>query len=97
MQEKLGLRWRVAAVLCLLAGVGPGVFAQAEGELTARRRLLSDIGPGLRAVKRGSDKHTYVLASPTPGLMVFDDQGQRGLSLGGGPGARRAGRGPLPS
>jgi hypothetical protein len=92
MQEKLGLRWRVAAVLCLLAGVGPGVFAQAEGELTAKRRLLSDIGPGLRAVRRGADGRTYVLVSPSPGLVVFDTHGQQELSIGAAPADGQAGR-----
>jgi hypothetical protein len=92
MQQKLGLPLRIAAVLCLLACVGPCVFAQAEGELIARRRLLSDIGPGLRAVRRGPDGRTYVLAWPSPGLVVFDTQGKQVLSIGAAPLDGRAGR-----
>jgi hypothetical protein len=82
MQQKMGLTLRIAAVLCLLACVAGGVFAQAEGELTAKRRLLGNIGPGLRAVRRGADGRTYVLVSPSPGLMVFDAQGKQVLSIG---------------
>jgi hypothetical protein len=95
MRHGVGLTLRILAVMCVLACVATCALAQAEGELTARRRLLSDIGPGLRAVKRGSDKHTYVLASPTPGLMVFDDQGKRVLSIGGVPVDPKAARGPI--
>lgn len=79
MQQNLGLTVRIAAAMCLLACVPGGVFAQGEGELTAKRRLLTNIGPGLRAVRRGADGRTYVLASP--GLVVFDAQGKQVLSL----------------
>jgi hypothetical protein len=92
MQQKTGFAWRIAAALCLLAGVGACASAQAEGELTARRRLLSDIGPGLRAVRRGADGRTYVLASPSPGLVVFDAQGKQVLSIGAAPVAGKTGR-----
>jgi hypothetical protein len=77
---------------CLLAGITGSVFAQTDAELTARRRLLSDIGPGLRAVKRGADGRTYVLASPSPGLVVFDTQGKQVLSIGPPQAEGKAGR-----
>jgi hypothetical protein len=92
MQQKMGLTLRILAVLCLLACVGAGAFAQTEGELTAKRRLLSGIGPGLRAVRRGADGRTYVLASPSPGLVVFDAQGKQVLSIGAAPVAGKAAR-----
>jgi hypothetical protein len=92
MQQKMGLTLRILAALCLLACVGACALAQAEGELTARRRLLSDIGPGLRAVRRGADGRTYVLASPSPGLVVFDAQGKQVLSIGAAPVAGKTGR-----
>jgi hypothetical protein len=56
--------------------------AQEEGELTATRRILPSIGPGLRTVKRGPDGRLYVLASPSPGLIVFDAAGKQILSIG---------------
>jgi hypothetical protein len=95
MRKKWGLASKILAIVCLVACGGPAVFAQAEGELTARRRLLPDVGPGLRAVKRGTDKRTYVLASPTPGLMVFDPQGKRELTIGGSPADPKAAAGPI--
>jgi hypothetical protein len=42
---------------------------------------MTGIGPGLRAVKRGGDGRLYVLASPSPGLTVFDGGGKQVLSI----------------
>jgi len=56
--------------------------AQDESDLTARQRVFPGVGPGLRAVKRGADGRLYVLASPSPGLVVFDAQGKQVLSIG---------------
>src|SRR6202790_2420220 len=95
MQRNIRVTLRTVAGLCLLAAVGPRVFAQAEGELTARKRLLSDIGPGLRAVRRGTDGRTYVLASPSPGLVVFDTQGKQVLSIGAALADGQAARAPI--
>jgi hypothetical protein len=90
MQQKMGLTLRILAALCLLSCAGACALAQAEGELTASRRLLSDIGPGLRAVRRGTDGRTYVLASPSPGLVVFDPKGKQVLSIGAAPAGSKA-------
>src|ERR1700737_1301794 len=92
MQRNIRVTLRIVAGLGLLAGVGPRFFAQTEGELTARKRLLKDIGPGLRAVRRGTDGRTYVLASPSPGLVVFDTQGKQVLSIGAAPSTGKAAR-----
>jgi hypothetical protein len=73
---------RILAVLCLLACAAGSIVAQEEGELTATRRILPSIGPGLRTVKRGPDGRLYVLASPSPGLIVFDAAGKQILSIG---------------
>lgn len=73
---------RIPAVMCLLACAGGSVLAQDEGDLTAKQRILPGIGPGLRAAKRGGDGRLYVLASPTPGLTVFDGAGKQVLSIG---------------
>jgi hypothetical protein len=92
MQQKMGLTLRILAALCLLGCVAATAFAQTEGELTAKRRLLSDLGPGLRAVRRSADGRTYVLASPSPGLLVFDTQGKQVLSIGAAPAAGKTAR-----
>jgi hypothetical protein len=73
---------KILAVMCLLACVAGSVLAQEEGELTATRRILPSIGPGLRTVKRGPDGRLYVLASPSPGLVIFDAAGKQILSIG---------------
>jgi hypothetical protein len=60
-----------------MACVAACAFSQEENQLTANRRLLPNIGAGLRAVKFGPDGRTYVLASPSPGLAVFDSQNKQ--------------------
>ncbi len=72
---------KALAVTCLLACAATGASAQDEGELSAKQRLLPNIGPGLRAVKQGADGRLYVLASPSPGLVVFDAAGKQVLSI----------------
>jgi hypothetical protein len=67
--------------MCLLACAASSVFAQEEGELLAKRRVFQPVGPGLRTVKRGADGRLYILASPSPGLLVFDAQGKQVLSI----------------
>src|SRR6201996_7961238 len=52
-------------------------FVQAEGDMTAKTRIFGPIGPGLRAVRRGADGRTYILASPSPGLVVYDAKGKQ--------------------
>ena len=69
--------------MCLLACAAGSAAAQDELELdlTARQRIFPGVGPGLRAVKRGADGRLYILASPSPGLLVFDAQGKQVLSI----------------
>ena len=52
-------------------------FVQTESDMTAKTRLFGPIGPGLRAVHRSADGRTYVLASPSPGLVVYDSKGKQ--------------------
>jgi hypothetical protein len=75
---------KVLAVMCMLACAAGSAAAQDELELdlTARQRIFPGVGPGLRAVKRGADGRLYILASPSPGLLVFDAQGKQVLSIG---------------
>jgi len=72
---------KVIAVMCLLACAAGSAAAQDEGDLIAKQRVIPGVGPGLRAVKRGADGRMYVLASPSPGLLVFDAQGKQVLSI----------------
>jgi len=74
---------RVLAVMCLVACAAGSAAAQDESELdlTARQRVFPGVGPGLRTVKRGMDGRLYILASPSPGLLVFDAQGKQVLSI----------------
>jgi hypothetical protein len=68
--------------MCLLACAAGSAAAQDEGDLTAKQRVFSTIGPGLRAIKRGADGRLYILASPSPGLTVFDATGKQVLTIG---------------
>ncbi len=81
MRIGAGPSLKALAVTCLLACAATGASAQDEGELSAKQRLLPNIGPGLRAVKQGADGRLYVLASPSPGLVVFDAAGKQVLSI----------------
>ena len=97
MRQAVGPTVRVVAVLCLQACLAGSLPAQGEGDLTARQRIFPGVGPGLRTVKQGMDGHLYVLASPSPGLLVFDAQGKQVLSVGA-PGisaGANAGRAPI--
>src|SRR5256884_1910177 len=87
MRKGAGPIVRVLAVMCLLVCAGRIAAAQDEGDLTARQRVFPGVGPGLRTVKRGADGRLYILASPSPGLLVFDAQGKQVLSIGELPGA----------
>ncbi len=82
MPQRVGPIVRVLAAMCLLVCAASSVSAQEEDELTAKQRVFPGVGPGLRAVKRGADGRLYILASPSPGLLVFDAQGKQVLSIG---------------
>jgi len=81
---RVGTKRRVVTVLCLAACGWAGARAQEpeEGELSAKNRILPGIGPGLRTAKRGADGRLYVLASPSPGLTVFDAANKQVLAIG---------------
>src|ERR1700687_4643185 len=81
MRKRVGPIVRVLAVMCLLACAAGSAAAQDEGDLTARQRVFPGVCPGLRSVKRGADGRLYLLASPSPGLLVFDAQGKQVLSI----------------
>src|SRR6267154_1675151 len=81
MRKRVSPIVRVLAVMCLLVCAAGRAAAQDEGDLIAKQRLFSGVGPGLRTVKRGADGRLYILASPSPGLLVFDAQGKQVLSI----------------
>ena len=74
-------------MMCLLACAAGSAAAQDEGDLMARQRVFPGVGPGLRSIKRGADGRLYLLASPSPGLLVFNRQGQQVLAVSELPGA----------
>jgi hypothetical protein len=82
VRKRLDFAGKIGVALCLLAYAAGTAFGQDEGELIAKRRLFPGVGPGLRTVKRGADGRVYVLASPAPGLVVFDAAGKQILSIG---------------
>jgi hypothetical protein len=73
---------RFLAAMCLLVITASCSLAQVEDDLTAKRRLFAGVGPGLRTIKRGADGKTYLLASPSLGLTVYDVAGKQVLSIG---------------
>jgi DNA-binding beta-propeller fold protein YncE len=50
--------------------------ADVDDQLMAKRRVFSTFGPGLRALRRGSDGRYYLLASNV-GIVVFDASGKQ--------------------
>jgi hypothetical protein len=70
------IKLRILAGMCLLACFAGCAHGQDEGQLTAKKRLLPGVGPGLRAVKRGADGNYYVLSAPGSSAAVFDSAGK---------------------
>jgi len=83
MQMSVGSKFKIISVTCLLACAAVAATAQEqiEGELSAKQRILTAIGPGLRAVRQGANGRLYVLASPSPGLTVVDAAGKQLLNV----------------
>lgn len=67
---------KILAGLCLLVCLSGLAVGQDEGELIAKKRLFPGVGPGLRAVKRGTDGNYYVLSAPGSTAAVFDPAGK---------------------
>ena len=72
---RIRARWCLAA-LCLAAIWAGPAKAQDEDQLTARARLLPNIGAGLRAVRVGADGNLYVLTAPSSYVSVFGKDGK---------------------
>jgi hypothetical protein len=81
--------------LCLAGFYCAAKAQEVDDQLTASRRLFAPIGPGLRALRRGSDGKYYVLASPNVGLVIYDAKGKQLAVIGAPPQApvtNKAGR-----
>ena len=83
MRLRVSSKLKIISVMGLLAcaAIATAAQEQIEGELSAKQRILSGIGPGLRAVRQGADGRLYVLASPSPGLSVVDGTGKQLLNI----------------
>lgn len=68
-------RWCVAALFVAAVWAGAS-YGQDDDQLTAKRRVLPSIGPGLRAVRVGPDGNLYVLAPPNNLVSVFGKDGK---------------------
>jgi hypothetical protein len=64
-------------VLCLLLSAAYAATAQIDADLVAKRRLFAPLGPGLKQIREGADGKIYVLASPSPGLVVYSPEARR--------------------
>jgi len=72
-----------ALVLCLAAVLKAFPSeSEIDAQLTARGRVFSNIGPGLREVRRAANGNYYVLASPSVGVAIFDPKGKQLAVIG---------------
>jgi hypothetical protein len=68
--------------MCLLLSVAGAANAQQiDADLVAKRRLFAPVGPGLKQIREGADGKIYVLASPSPGLVVYSAEARRLMSM----------------
>jgi hypothetical protein len=76
---------RILALLALAGYFSTAKAQEVDDQLMASRRLFKGIGPGLRALRRGTDGKYYLLASPGAGLVVFDAEGKQLIVIGASP------------
>ena len=84
-----------AAAILLIGFVVLGAASDVDDQLTAKHRVFGSLGPGLRALRRGSDGQYYLLASPNVGIAVFDPSGKELKIIGAPPAASTAERPPI--
>lgn len=72
---------KILAVMCLLLSAAGAARAQIDADLVAKRRLFAPMGPGLKQIREGADGKIYVLASPSPGLVVYSPEARRLLTM----------------
>jgi len=80
----ISVRFAARALAALLAALAAGaVSARAqdeqpfETEILAVRRVLPNVGPGLRGVCRGPGGNYYVLTAPGSAVAIYDPTGKR--------------------
>lgn len=67
--------------MCLCLSLAGAAAAQVDADLVAKRRLFAPVGPGLKQIREGLDGKIYVLASPSPGLVVYSPEARRLLTM----------------
>src|SRR5262249_18569172 len=67
--------------MCLVLSTAGAANAQIDADLVAKRRLFAPVGPGLKQIREGADGKIYVLASPSPGLVVYSPEARRLLTM----------------
>lgn len=72
---------KMIAVMCLWLSAAGVANAQVDVDLVAKRRLFAPVGPGLKQIREGADGKIYVLASPSPGLVVYSPEARRLLTM----------------
>ena len=86
MRKRMRALGAASVLLCLAAAVW-AVPSEIDEQLMARRRVFSNIGPGLREVRRALNGNFYVLASPSVGVAIFDPKGKQISVIGAPPAA----------
>jgi hypothetical protein len=84
MRKSLLVLAFAALCLCLVA-VLKAFPSEIDDQLTAKRRVFSPIGPGLRQIRRGANGNYYVLVSPSAGVLTFDAKGKQLSVVGAAP------------
>ena len=79
--ERMPLESASSSVSSLVTLVSPGIAADSNGNMVAKRRLFAPVGPGLKQIREGADGKIYVLASPFPGLVVYSPEARRLLTM----------------
>jgi hypothetical protein len=67
-------------LLCICAGLlsVPAASAQqADKDLTARVRVFTEVGPGIRAISKDRNGRYYILTAPGPAVLLYDPAGRR--------------------
>ena len=72
---------RIVLVSFLSLAWAASAAAQVDADLVAKRRLFAPLGPGLKQIREGADGKIYVLASPSPGLVVYSREARRLLTM----------------
>lgn len=80
---------KISLLLGILAGFGQAAASQEVApqnleskDLTANRRLFTEVSSGLRAMREGPDGRIYLLVSPQPGVLVFEPDGKPLMQIG---------------